>query len=151
MSRSRILRLLAAFAFVAALGIGGVSTANAGGPKILDSRLVGLPRAGLVLDGLTGGGAPWVIDEGHARLFSDGRLEVEVEGLVFADSHTNPLANAHVIVTCDGVPAATTQNVPFSPAGDAEVEATIALPTPCLAPAIFFTTTTDRWLAVTGF
>jgi hypothetical protein len=151
MSRSRTLRLVFAFAFVAALGIGTVSTANAGGPKILDSRMAGIPRAGLVLDGVTGGGAPWVIDEGHARLFSDGRLEVDVEGLVLADSHVNPVASGHAIVTCDGAPVATTQNVPFSPAGDAEVTATIALPTPCLAPAIFFTTGNDRWLAVTGF
>jgi hypothetical protein len=151
MTRSRSLRLVLAFAFIAALGIGSVSTANAGGPKILDSRMAGIPRSGLVLDGVTGGGSPGVIDEGHARLFADGRLEVEVEGLVLAASHTNPVANAHVIVTCDGAPIATTQNVPFSPTGDAEVEATIALPTPCLAPAIFFTTATDRWLAVTGF
>jgi hypothetical protein len=148
---SRSLRLVLALAFVAVLAVGNVATTVAGGPKILDARLTGLPRAGLVIDGVIGGGSPWVLDEGHARLFADGRLQLEVEGLVLASSGTNPVTAGHAMVTCDGAPAATTANVPFSPAGDAEVEATIALPSPCLAPAVFFTTGTDRWLAVTGF
>ena len=42
----------------------------------------------------------------------------------------------------------------FNPTGDVEnkmVDAVVNLPSPCLAPAVFFTTGTDRWLAVTGF
>lgn len=148
---SRTLRLVLALAFVAALAIGNVASAAAGGPKILDARMAGIPTAGLTINGVVGGGSPWVIDEGHARLFADGRLEVEVEGLVLASSHTNPVASGHAILTCNGAPVATTSNVPFSPSGDAEVTATVRLPAPCLAPAVFFTTGTDRWLAVTGF
>jgi hypothetical protein len=138
-------------AFVAVLAIGNVATAVAGGPKVLDSRLAAIPTAGLTLDGVVGGGSPWVIDEGHARLFADGRLEVDIEGLVLASSHVNPVATGHAIVTCGGAPVTTTDNVPFSPTGNAEIETTVRLPQPCLAPAIFFTTGTDRWLAVTGF
>jgi hypothetical protein len=148
---SRSLRLVLGLAFVAVLALGNVASTVAGGPKILDARLTGLPRAGLVVDGVIGGGLPWVIDEGHAHLFADGRLEVQIDGLVLASSLTNPVTAGHAIVTCDGAPAATTSNVPFSPAGDAVVVATVALPSPCLAPAVFFTTGTDRWLAVTGF
>jgi hypothetical protein len=138
-------------AFVAVLAVGNVATAVAGGPKVLDSRLASIPTAGLTLDGVVGGGSPWVIDEGHARLFADGRLEVDIEGLVLASSHVNPVVSGHAIVTCGGAPVATTDNVPFSPTGDAEIATTVRLPQPCLAPAIFFTTGTDRWLAVTGF
>jgi len=148
---SKSVRLVLGLAFVAVLTVGNVATTVAGGPKILDSRMAGIPTAGLTLDGVVGGGSPWVIDEGSARLFADGRLEVDVEGLVLASSHVNPVTTAHAILTCDGAPVATTGNVPFSPTGDAEIATTIRLPQPCLAPAIFFTTATDRWLAVTGF
>jgi hypothetical protein len=148
---SRSVRLVLGLAFVAALTIGNVATTVAGGPKILDSRMAAIPTAGLTLDGVVGGGSPWVIDEGSARLFADGRLEVDIEGLVLASSHVNPVTSAHAILTCGGAPVATTGNVPFSPTGDAEIETTVRLPQPCLAPAIFFTTGTDRWLAVTGF
>ena len=148
---TRFVRLAFALAVLASLTIGTVATTVAGGPKVLDSQMAPIPTAGLVLDGVTGGGLPWKIDEGHARLFADGRLEVEVQGLVLVSTGANPVGSGHAIVTCDGAPAATTANVPFSPTGDAEVEATVSLPSPCLAPAVFFTTGTDRWLAVTGF
>jgi len=148
---SRSVRLLLALAFVAVLAVGNVASTVAGGPKVLDAQMTGIPTAGLTLDGVIGGGSPWVLDEGHARLFADGRLEVQIEGLVLASSHTNPVTSGHAIVTCNGSPAATTADVPFSPDGNAEVEATVTLPSPCLAPAVFFTTGTDRWLAVTGF
>ena len=148
---SRSLRLILALAFVAVLAVGNVASTVAGGPKILDARMTGIPTGGLTLDRVVGGGSPWVLDEGHARLFADGRLDVEVEGLVLASNGTNPVASGHVIVTCNGGPAATTANVTFSPDGNADVEATVSLPSPCLAPAVFFTTATDRWLAVTGF
>ena len=148
---SRFVRLALALTVLAALALGSVSATLAGGSKVLDSRLAAIPRPGLVLDGVTGGGLPWQIEDGSARLFADGRLQVEVSGLVLVSTGVNPVAAAHAIVTCDGVPAATTANVPFSPAGDAEIEATVALPSPCLAPAVFFTTGKDAWLAVTGF
>jgi hypothetical protein len=148
---TRILRLTLSLAVLASLAIGSVATTAAGGPKILDARMAAIPTPGLVLQGVTGGGLPWVIDEGSAKLFADGRLEVEVNGLVLASTLANPVTAGRAIVTCNGAPVASTSTVPFSPTGDAEVSATVALPSPCLAPAVFFTTGTDRWLAVTGF
>jgi hypothetical protein len=148
---SRSLRLALATVVLAALAIGTVASTSAGGPKVLDARMTGIPTGGLVLDGITGGGLPWVLDAGHAKLFADGRLEVEVDGLVLVSNGTNPVTSGHAIVTCGGVAAATTANVPFSPEGDALIATTVELPSPCLSPAVFFTTGTDRWLAVTGF
>jgi len=44
--------------------------------------------------------------------------------------------------------------VPFSATGDAKVETTVTVPSPCLAPAIFFMGVlpngAERWFAVTG-
>ena len=148
---SRSLRLVLSLAVLAVLAVGNVASVAAGGAKLIDSELAAIPTAGLTINGVTGGGSPWVIDSGRARLFADGRLEVDINGLVLVSSHTNPVASGHAILTCDGAPAATTDNVPFSPTGDAQISTTIKLPAQCLAPAVFFTTGTDRWLAVTAF
>jgi hypothetical protein len=146
-------------AVLLALVAGNVSSAAAGGPKILDTRLVGIPTGGIVLDTIVGGGVPWQIDEGHARLFADGRLQVEVEGLVLhvaPPNPTNPVPSARAIVTCNHVVAARSPIVPFSTAGNGEVETTVDLPSPCLAPTIFWVglvgpTQLERWFAVSGF
>jgi hypothetical protein len=147
----RSLRVALVVTAIAALAIGNVAPTAAGGPKVLDARMTGVPVANLVVDGVTGGGLPWVLDEGRARLFADGRLQVEVEGLVLVRDGTNPIPSGHAVVTCGGAPAASTADVPFSPAGDATVSSRVTLPSPCLAPAVFFTNTGGRWFAVTGF
>jgi hypothetical protein len=151
---SRSIRLALSGAVLVALVIGSVATTMAGGPKVLDARMTGIPTGGLVLHGLTGGGAPWIIDAGRAKLFTDGRLEVDIEGLTLLNG-TNPIANGRAIVTCSSVAVASSPIVPFSPTGDATVSTTVALPASCLAPAIFFSgvlpTGAERWFAVTGF
>jgi len=54
----------------------------------------------------------------------------------------------------DGLPAVV--NVPTAafdatmPAGDAQTETNVDLPTPCLAPIVFVTTPGGSWIAVTG-
>jgi hypothetical protein len=150
----RIARLGLATALLAILAIGSVTTATAGGPKLLDARMTGIPTAGLTLHGLIGGGVPWVLDEGRAKLFTDGRLDVEVDGLVLATNGTNPIANGRAVVTCSSVAVASSPVVPFSPEGNAEVSTQIDLPSSCLAPAVFFVGVlpngAERWFAVTG-
>jgi hypothetical protein len=148
---SRSIRLLLALALLVALGAATVSTASAGGRKVLDSTMAGLPVGSMPLDGLTGGGVPWSIEDGRVLLFADGRLHVEVEGLVITATGVNPVAAGKAVVTCGGAPVAETAAVPFSAAGDAEIDAVVELPSPCLAPAVFFTNATSRWFAVTGF
>ena len=156
---TRSIRLALGTLLLAALALGSVVTTAAGGPKLLDSRMVGIPTGGLLLNGVTGGGAPWQIDEGRVMLFADGRLHVEVQGLTLL-SGVNPIANGRAIVTCasttTGVsaPVFSSASVPFSSTGDAEVNTIASLPDTCLAPAVFFAGVTangDRWFAVTGF
>jgi hypothetical protein len=147
----RSLRLLIALTLLLALTLNAATTVTAGGRKVLDSSMAGLPVAGTGLFGLTGGGLPWVIDEGRVQLFADGRLHVEVEGLVLATTGTNPVTSGKAILTCAGAPVAETGTVPFSPTGDATIDAVIELPGLCQGPAVFFTNATGRWFAVTGF
>ena len=115
--------------------------------------------------GVPGGGLPWEIDAAKGELRDDGRLEVDVEGLVLARrapvpaalQGTNPIPSLKAIVSCltshDGVAATmnvSTVLVPASSSGDAKIEASVELPSPCLAPIVFVTSPTGAWFAVTG-
>ena len=152
---SRSVRLTLIVVALAALVLGSVASTAAGGVKVLDARMAGIPTGSLSLHGLTGGGVPWSIEDGRAKLFAEGRLQVDVEGLVVAASGTNPIANGRAIVTCSSAAVASSPIVPFSTSGDAEVDAQVSLPASCLAPAVFFVGVlpngAERWFAVTGF
>ncbi|MEO8273347.1 MAG: hypothetical protein ABI620_04710 [Chloroflexota bacterium] len=148
---ARVIRLALALTLLLVLTVSVATTATAGGRKVLDSTMAGLPVANAVLYGLTGGGLPWSIDEGRVQLFADGRLHVEVEGLVLTATGANPIGTGKAILTCAGAPVAETGTVPFSPTGDATIDAVISLPALCQGPAVFFTNATGRWFAVTGF
>jgi hypothetical protein len=142
-------------AIAAALAVGPVAADP--GTKMLDASLTGIPTGGLSLLGVTGGGLPWVLDRGDARLFADGRLEVSVRHLVLASgpaAGTNPIPSGRAIVACDGGTAIVmTDLVPFSSEGNADVSATVDLPSPCLGAVVFFAGQTGvgpRWFAVSG-
>ena len=158
MRTARLLFLAAALAAVVALP--GMASADPGGSKVLDDQLTGLPSdmTGQTLFGVTAGGIAWRLDSGSARLFADGRLQVSVHGLVLAAGGaegTNPIPNAQAIVTCAGVPAASSSVVPYSADGDAQINETVSLPDHCLAPAVFFAGVpapgVARWFAVSGW
>ena len=151
----RTLRLVLGLAALAALALGSVASTTAGGPKVLDARMAGIPSGAPTLHGLTGGGVAWSLEEGRTMVFADGRLHVEVQGLVVAASGVNPIPTGRAILTCSSVAVARSPIVPFSPAGDAEVNTILELPSTCLAPAVFFVgitgTGAERWFAVTGW
>jgi hypothetical protein len=132
-----------------------VTGASAGGRKVLDATMTGLPVPGTIVAGITGAGAPWVIDNGKAQLFEDGRIHVVVEGLVIPGRvpplPPNPVDFGKAVVSCNGAFADDTALVPFSDEGDAVVDDVVTLPSPCQAPAVFFTSPGGGWFAVTGF
>jgi hypothetical protein len=115
--------------------------------------------------GVKGGGLPWQIAEGQGELAGNGKLQVEVQGLVLLDGPpvppalrgTNPVSSFRAIVSCltivNGSPATTnvaTGPFPATPTGDSEIDATLSLPSPCLAPIIFVGPSPTTWFAVTG-
>jgi hypothetical protein len=86
--------------------------------------------------GVAPGAAPWRLAHGQVRLGKDGRLAVEVNGLVLTTTGANPVPDLAASVYCGGTLAATTTPVPFSTAGDARIRATVSLPAFCPAPAV---------------
>lgn len=108
-----------------------------------------------------GGGIPWEISEGRGELSADGHLEVSVRGLVLAagaNAGTNPVASFRAIVSCLSIDAMgnpitvkqQTDPFPASTSGDADIEAWVSLPHPCIAPIVFVTSPTGAWFAATG-
>ena len=149
---TRSIRLAVALSLLLALTIGVASNTAAGGRKVLDATMTGLPVPGTVIAGITGAGAPWVIDAGRAQLFADGRIHVVVEGLVIPGRvPPNPVDFGKAVVSCNGVFADDTALVPFSDDGDATVDDVVTLPSPCQGVTVFFTSPAGGWFAVTGF
>jgi len=149
---ARSFRIVLALTLLLALTIGVASTATAGGPKVLDSTMAGMPVPNTVLNGVTGAGAPWQIASGKVQLFEDGRIHVNVVGLVIPGRDPgNPVAEGKAVVTCGDAIVDDTALVPFSPEGNATIDDVVTLPDLCQAPAVFFTNAGNRWFAVTGF
>jgi len=106
-------------------------------------------------------GKVWKIKSGHAKLTSDGMLNVEVQGLVLNDESTGqfngPPDGVDAIaaaVLCDGKVAAQTEPVPLSKAGDAKITAKVSVPEGCAKPVIAvrerYEGKIGGWLAATG-
>jgi len=157
MNRS-IKAALVAGALVTLVAAGSTGASN-GNRRVLDATMAGIPSSltGQTFMGASGGGLPWRLSSGTAKLWSDGRLVVNVEGLVLAagaNEGRNPVPTGRALVSCEGTVVAMSDSVPFSVGGDAEVEAEVSLPASCLAPVVFFAGNTGagaRWFAVTGF
>jgi hypothetical protein len=131
------------------------------GAKVLESKVFGSDPAGPILFGVHPGGLPWVVSRSRVEVRRDGRVEVRVRGLVIRtppQNGTNPVSNLAATVFCNGSAVGTTHAVPFSSAGGARIEDTLAtpLPSPCLVPAVLLnpapdgTIATGTYIAATG-
>ena len=116
--------------------------------------------------GVPGGGFPWMITSGTGSLTTDGHLQVQVRGLVLADSMlvpaslrgVNPVPDFEGIVSCQAISASgkaivvnvATGKFPASKAGNSNIKARVKLPRPCFAPVVFVAATNGAWFAVTG-
>jgi hypothetical protein len=150
-----------------------IPTAQADDSKILQfNTMTGVPRpytgAANAIRGIPGGGLPWVVASAEGKLKGNGKLQVTVEGLVIDPNDpaaiaagragTNPSPNFKAIVSClskdaAGLPVTVNVSTGLFPAdaeGNSEIEATIVLPQPCIAPIIFVTSPTGSWFAATG-
>lgn len=108
--------------------------------------------------GINGGGLPWVIGEGELDVRADGRVHMEVEGLVIDPTETanpavagiNPVAAFKVIVSCvtaSGVVNVSTATTPATRTGNAELDTMVSLPSDCMSPIGFVTSPGGAWFA----
>jgi hypothetical protein len=117
------------------------------GGQLIKSDLFGSQPApdGPALFGVQPGGKPWVISRGEARVKRNGRIKVRVRGLVIpatapATGGANPLPAIAATLFCNGQAVGTTAPVPFTPEGNARIEAKLDLSSlqgkACLVPAV---------------
>jgi hypothetical protein len=157
--------LLAVLAAVAALAAIGVTAAISSGDgrtvlKFDTMAPVVAPYTGVTnpIRGVNGGGVPWRLASAQGRLRADGRLDIEVQGLVLVSTGANTSPTFRGVVSCLSSDAAgapttvtvSTDPVPATMTGNAEIDARVALPSPCFAPIVFVTSGTGNWFAVTG-
>ncbi len=165
------LAVIATLAFVAAIPL---TASSSGRPLATFGSFVGVSGAfvgsSMPLRGVNGGGFPWIIAEGSARLSANGEFEVEVQGLVIDPSNAtaqakgiagvNPVPYFFATLSCvDNTGAVTNVNtnpVPATTTGDAQIDQTVALPGSCFAPIVlvrgsFTGTPVGPWFAVSGF
>ena len=175
---TRHVRMLSALLLVAGLvGVPAASAAPGDGTAGRDDQSVfkfttmtpviePLTGATHPIRGVPGGGLPWEINTAKAELTRDGTLQVKVDGLVLANrapvpepqQGTNPASSFMAVVSCMTVSNGAVENVsvsteaaPATPTGDAMIEESVELPSPCIAPIVFVTSPTGSWFATTGF
>jgi hypothetical protein len=167
--KRRLVSTAAVLTFVAVLGVAFAGAAGAKTNRVLAFDVmtpVVAPYTSTTnpIRGINGGGVAWELHSGRGWLTTGGSLKVEVAGLVLASSHSNPVGFFKAIVSCQTIVDGTAQVVNVStgtvPAttglasaggGNADIEAQVTLPQPCIAPIIFVTSPGSAWFAATGF
>jgi hypothetical protein len=165
-SQRRLAVVLVAAAALLLVATSGLAAAKP--HQILEfDTMVGVPPAltGATnpIRGINGGGIPWTIGSARGELTVSGHLEIRVSGLVFADGPnigTNTVTSFRAIVSCLDSSGATvnvatgsfpaTTGPASSGGGNANIEADLSLPSPCLAPLVFVTSPGLSWFASTG-
>lgn len=166
--KRRIFLILTGLALVGLLLAQSSLAAAKGPPKILAfDTMVGVSAAFAgstnAIRGVNGAGVAWAIGPTEGELTTAGRLEIKVRGLVFAagpNAGRNTVTTFRAIVSCLAADASVV-NLSVGPfpattgaasegGGNADIEADLTLPQPCIAPIIFVTSPGGSWFATTG-
>jgi len=123
------------------------------------SPIVG-SNPGVTIAGVKSGGAPWVVNHGIAVLNDEGRLRADLRGLILPNLGTpGPVTAVAASVVCGDAVAATSDSVPLSVDGNAEIHAKLQVPSPCLGTIVLIRATAFNgtplpapgpWIAATG-
>jgi hypothetical protein len=93
---------------------------------------------GATIAGVASGGAPWVVRHGLAVLTDEGRLRVDVRGLVLpsANNTAGPITGVAASVVCANAVVATTNVANLTTTGNAEIHAKLSVPLPCVGAVV---------------
>ena len=139
----------------------GFGVANA--DDVLKAKLRPCVKDGTTFGEIGSCGKVWKLGSGEAKLEADGKLKVEVKGLVLNDESTGnsngtPDGVTDVVATviCGGKIAGAAERVPLSnPKGEAKIEAKLAIPANCEKPVVLLREIWEGkiggWLAGAGF
>jgi hypothetical protein len=159
------LALLLSLVGIVGLGVAFAAVAGGNSAKVLKFERMApvvAPFTGEAnpIRGINGGGVPWSIESGTGFLRADGRLHIEVKGLIIPARGNNPVSAFRGVVNCltpdspmNGINLVT-DPFPATMTGDSTIDATVDLPETCVAPIVFVTNGTGSppgaWFATTG-
>jgi len=117
------------------------------------------------IHGVAPGSLPWALTRGSVVLRDDGRISVDVDGLVITSAPftgtPGPVTGITASLFCgpdsNTTAAATTAVAPVNSDGDATIRADITLPSTCLAPIVVInpvlgvTAKPGTYIAISGF
>lgn len=147
---------------VFAMLCGGIQVANS---AELNAKLTACLSNGTAIGDVGSCGKIWKLKSGKVRLGKDGKLKVEVKGLVLNDvtvgeynGTPDGVDAVAAAVICHGpsgaAVAAQTAAVPLAQNGNAKVVATLSLPNGCVGPVVVLRERYEGkiggWLAATG-
>ena len=123
--------------------------AGSSGRTLLDAQLVGsMPApASPLIAGIRPGGAPWVIGPSPVRVRLDGRITVDVRGLVIPSppgNGTNPVPSVVATLVCGDMVQDSTEPFALDMAGNGQTSDVITIPTQCDAPAVLIQPAPNR-------
>jgi hypothetical protein len=106
---------------------------------VLISTLIG-STPNQVIGGVNSGGLPWNVAHGQVTLHRNGKLNMELDGLVLASLGTpGPITQVSASLVCGGsggTVAGTTAAVSLTVAGNAHIHDKVSVPSSCIAPVI---------------
>jgi hypothetical protein len=92
---------------------------------------------GITVAGVPSARAPWVVKHAFATLSDEGRLRVDIRGLILPALGTaGPVTAVAASVACSDMVAATSAAVALTSDGSAEIHARLQVPSPCLGTII---------------
>ncbi len=100
-----------------------------------------------VIAGINPGAAPWVNDRSTARVRADGRITVDIRGLVIPPPRgtgVNPVASVIATLVCGGAVGDSTGPFGLSPAGAGRTRDTITVPEECADPTVLIQPAANR-------
>jgi hypothetical protein len=137
---------LAITAFSAAPAVAGES--GSGGRSLLRVQLVGsMPVSPVIAGMIKPGGAPWVNGPSPVRVRANGRITVDVRGLVIpsqSGTGMNPVASVVATLVCDGMVRDSTAPFALNMAGNGHTSDMISVPRRCDAPTVLIQPAANR-------
>jgi hypothetical protein len=123
--------------------------------------LTACPSDKTVIGGVSACGKVWKLGSGDATLSPDGKLVVDLHGLVLNDASVGQFNGTPdgvdavaLAVVCGGTVAAQTEPVELNKTGDAHIATTVTLPKSCTSPTILvrerYEGKIGGWLAASG-
>jgi len=130
-------------------------------PSFHSSIIGSNPHA--IIAGVQSGGAPWTVKHGSAGLNVDGQLHVELKNLILPQlGNAGPVTSVSASLVCGGsggTVVVTTDAVPLSSDGNADIETRISISSTCFAPIVLVRAAAFNgnplpqpgpWIAATG-